>query len=70
MGALARRRRLGALRNVGYRHLAYAQTQIGYDVKPDMPGLTGPQVAYLYERGARWLAGDDHGDPVVTTPPQ
>ena len=54
----------------GYRHLAYAQTQIGYDVKPDMPGLTGAQVSYLYERGARWLAGGDHGDPLVTTPPQ
>jgi len=54
----------------GYRHLAYAQTQIGYDVKADMPGLTGPQVDYLYERGARWLAGGDHGDPLVTTPPQ
>jgi hypothetical protein len=26
----------------GYRHLAYAQTAIGYDVKRDMPGLTGP----------------------------
>jgi SnoaL-like domain len=52
----------------GYRHLAYAQAQIGYDVKPDMPGLQGPQVDYLYERGARWLAGGDHGDPLVTTP--
>jgi hypothetical protein len=54
----------------GYRHLAYAQAQIGYDVKQDMPGLTGPQVDYLYERGARWLAGGDHGDPLVTTPPR
>ena len=53
----------------GYRHLAYAQTQIGYDVKPDMPGLDGPQISYLYERGAHWLAGGDHGDPLVTTPP-
>jgi len=52
----------------GYRHLAYAQAQLGYDVKTDMPGLTGPQVDYLYERGARWLAGGDHGDPLVTTP--
>ncbi len=43
---------------VGYRHLAYIQTMIGYDVKPDMPGLTGPEVAALYERGARWLAGE------------
>ena len=27
----------------GYRHLAYLQTQIGYQVKPDMPGLKGPR---------------------------
>ena len=42
---------------VGYRHLAYAQSEIGYDVKRDMPGLTGPGVARLYARGADWLAG-------------
>ncbi len=41
----------------GYRHLAYLQTRIGYTVKPDMPGLDGPEVAALYERGARWLSG-------------
>lgn len=41
----------------GYRHLAYLQTQVGYKVKPDMPGLTGPEVEALYQRGARWLAG-------------
>ena len=41
----------------GYRHLAYLQTQVGYDVKPDMPGLEGPEVEALYERGARWLQG-------------
>ena len=41
----------------GYRHLAYVQTQIGYAVKPDMPGLTGPLVDALYARGADWLAG-------------
>jgi len=41
----------------GYRHLAYVQTQIGYAVKPDMPGLTGPGVDALYARGADWLAG-------------
>jgi hypothetical protein len=40
----------------GYRHLAYVQTGIGYEVKPDMPGLTGPEVAELYQRGAAWLA--------------
>jgi SnoaL-like domain len=42
----------------GYRHLAYTQTQIGYEVKPDMPGLTGPAVEGLYARGERWLAGE------------
>ena len=41
----------------GYRHLAYLQSQVGYAVKPDMPGLTGPEVEALYQRGARWLAG-------------
>jgi SnoaL-like protein len=41
----------------GYRHLAYAQTRIGYEVKRDMPGLTGPELEALYAGGARWLAG-------------
>jgi hypothetical protein len=41
----------------GYRHLAYIQTRIGYKVKPDMPGLKGPEVERLYARGAAWLEG-------------
>jgi hypothetical protein len=41
----------------GYRHLAYLQAGLGYQVKPDMPGLTGPEVTALYQRGRRWLAG-------------
>jgi hypothetical protein len=41
----------------GYRHLAYLQTSIGYPVKADMPGLTGPEVDALYARGRSWLAG-------------
>jgi hypothetical protein len=41
----------------GYRHLAYLQTHIGYDVKTDMPGLRGPEVQALYARGNRWLDG-------------
>jgi hypothetical protein len=43
--------------SVGYRHLAYLQTRIGYSVKKDMPGLHGPEVEALYARGAAWLAG-------------
>src|SRR6266702_3271481 len=42
----------------GYRHLAYLQVQVGYPVKPDMPGLRGPEVERLYQRGAAWLAGE------------
>ena len=41
----------------GYRHLAYLQTHIGFKVKPDMPGLKGPQVEALYARGRSWLEG-------------
>ena len=41
----------------GYRHLAYLQTNIGYTIKPDMPGLKGAEVEALYARGRRWLAG-------------
>jgi hypothetical protein len=41
----------------GYRHLAYLQVGIGYDVKQDMPGLTGYEVEALYADGRKWLAG-------------
>lgn len=41
----------------GYRHLAYLQTGIGYTVKRDMPGLAGPEVEALYDRGKAWLEG-------------
>ena len=41
----------------GYRHLAYLQTKIGYKVKPDMPGLDGPELDALYAKGAAWLKG-------------
>ncbi len=41
----------------GYRHLAYLQTQIGYKIKLDMPGLKGDRVEALYARGQAWLAG-------------
>ena len=42
----------------GYRYLAYLQAGVGYPVKKDMPGLRGPEVQRLYERGAAWLAGE------------
>ena len=41
----------------GYRHLAYLQTGLGFEVKRDMPGLVGPEVEALYADGAAWLAG-------------
>jgi len=42
---------------VGYRHLAYLQSKIGYPVKKDMPGLKGPEVEALYAKMKKWLAG-------------
>ena len=42
---------------VGYRHLAYLQSQVGYPVKKDMPGLKGPEVDVLYATGEDWLDG-------------
>ena len=42
---------------VGYRHLAYLQTRIGYKVKKDMAGLVGPDVDKLYALGKGWLEG-------------
>jgi SnoaL-like domain len=41
----------------GYRHLAYLQSRIGYQVKRDMPGIEGPELDALYARGTRWLGG-------------
>jgi SnoaL-like domain len=42
----------------GYRHLAYLQSQIGYQIKPDMPGLRGAAVESLYASGKKWLNGE------------
>jgi SnoaL-like domain len=41
----------------GYRHLAYLQARVGFDVKTALPGLRGPEVAKLYSEGAAWLQG-------------
>jgi len=42
---------------VGYQHLAYLQTKLGFNVKKNMPGLRGPEAQALYAHGANWLAG-------------
>ena len=48
----------------GYKHLGYLQSQIGYDVKKNMPGLKGPEVERLYAEGKAWLEGaPTPGDP-------
>ncbi len=41
----------------GYRHLAYLQTRMGFPVKRNLPGLRGPEVEALYQRGTAWLNG-------------
>jgi hypothetical protein len=41
----------------GYRHLAYLQSKIGYQVRRDLPGLDGPALDALYAKGAAWLQG-------------
>ncbi len=41
----------------GYRHLAYAQSTLGFTIKRDLPLLTGPVVEKLYAHGRAWLEG-------------
>jgi hypothetical protein len=42
----------------GYRHLAYLQTRLGYEVKRSgLPGLRGAEVERLYAEGRAWLEG-------------
>ena len=49
----------------GYRHLAYLQSTIGFNVKDNLPGLRGPVVQKLYAEGAAWLAGSPRpGEPL------
>lgn len=43
---------------IGYRHLAYLQTRVGYTVKNDLPGLEGPPLEALYAKGGAWLKGE------------
>jgi hypothetical protein len=40
----------------GYRHLAYVQSKVGFQVRRDLPSLRGPAVDVIYALGAAWLA--------------
>jgi hypothetical protein len=42
----------------GYRHLGYLQSQLGFKVRTDLPGLRGPEAQALYGLGKKWLAGE------------
>jgi hypothetical protein len=42
----------------GYRHLAYLQRGLGFDVKAGLPERTGAAVEQLYAQGRAWLSGD------------
>jgi len=44
---------------VGYRHLAYLQTKLGFEVSKTLPGTRGPEIAALMSRMTRWLEGED-----------
>ena len=41
----------------GYQHLAYLQTKAGFNVKTELPGLSGPALDALYAMRYRWLKG-------------
>jgi hypothetical protein len=39
----------------GYRHLAYLQTKLGFEVSKTLPGTRGVEIAALMDRLSRWL---------------
>jgi hypothetical protein len=41
----------------GYRHLAYLQAKVGFNVKEALPGVKGAAVEKLYAEGKAWLEG-------------
>ena len=43
----------------GYRHLAYLQTELGFNIKLGLPELTGRAVDKLYAEGQAWLSGSE-----------
>lgn len=44
---------------IGYRHLAYLQTKVGFTVNKALPGTRGPEVQALAARMQRWLDGEN-----------
>jgi hypothetical protein len=48
--------RLAALPD-GYARLGYLQAGLGYEIKPDMPTASGPELEALLEQGRTWLTG-------------
>ena len=42
----------------GYRHLAYIQTHMGFEVSKTLPGTRGPEITALNQRMADWLSGE------------
>jgi hypothetical protein len=49
----------------GYRHLAYLQAKVGFDVKQALPGVQGAAVDKLYAEGKAWLEGaSTPGEPL------
>ena len=49
----------------GYRHLGYLQSELGFDVKTGLPGLTGEAAGQLSSEGRAWLSGSaTPGTPV------
>lgn len=42
---------------VGYRHLAYLQTKVGFSVFSNLPGTRGPEIEALNARMNLWLDG-------------
>ncbi len=43
----------------GYRHLAYLQTQMGFQISRTLPGTRGSEIEALGTRMRRWLAGGE-----------
>jgi SnoaL-like protein len=49
----------------GYRHLGYLQSELGFDVRTGLSGLTGEAAGQLDSEGRAWLSGSGTpGTPV------